>query len=177
MPRSAVRRARPSPQPDLPFVPMPAIPAAVCAMLVATTTYLSLSWGAYATFGVGVEGDLLEAYPRTGLLTAARVSVSVLVMSCYPLQVRSVGPSVEGGEGYWREPALPARSVSVVPISMYCCTTAWGVLHLSCFVVLRCLYSSRNLHLSICLKACWPGPFFVFSRVFFPGGAAFPSPS
>lgn len=84
--------------------------AAVCAMLIATTTYLSLSWGAYATFGVGVEGDLLEAYPRTGLLTAARISVSLLVMSCYPLQVRSM-------EGYLREPASPARrnDVDYVP--------------------------------------------------------------
>lgn len=60
----------------------------VCAMLVATATYSSLSWGAYATFGVGVEGDLLEAYPRTGLLTIARICVSMLVTSCYPLQVR-----------------------------------------------------------------------------------------
>lgn len=63
---------------------------AVCAMLVALATYLSLSWGAYATFGVGVDGDLLETYPRTGLLTVARICVSLLVLSCYPLQVRLI---------------------------------------------------------------------------------------
>lgn len=63
---------------------------AVFAMLVALATYLSLSWGAYATFGVGVDGDLLETYPRTGLLTVARICVSLLVLSCYPLQVRLI---------------------------------------------------------------------------------------
>lgn len=61
-------------------------------MLVALATYLSLSWGAYATFGVGVDGDLLETYPRTGLLTGARICVSLLVLSCYPLQVSSRWP-------------------------------------------------------------------------------------
>ncbi|CAN0207160.1 unnamed protein product, partial [Ectocarpus fasciculatus] len=57
-----------------------------CSMLVAIAIYMSLSWGAYATFGIGVEGDLLETYPRTGLLTTARICVSMLVTSCYPLQ-------------------------------------------------------------------------------------------
>ncbi|CAN0183666.1 unnamed protein product, partial [Hapterophycus canaliculatus] len=64
----------------------------VCAMLVATSTYLCLCWGAYATFGVGVDGDLLETYPRTGLLTAARICVSLLVLSCYPLQASRLHP-------------------------------------------------------------------------------------
>ncbi|CAN0134476.1 unnamed protein product [Ectocarpus sp. 8 AP-2014] len=47
---------------------------------------MSIAWGAYATFGVGVDGDLLKTYPRTGLLTTARICVSMLVTSCYPLQ-------------------------------------------------------------------------------------------
>ncbi|CAN0462834.1 unnamed protein product [Laminaria digitata] len=66
----------------------------VCSMMLATATYLSLSWGAYATFGTGVEGDLLDTYPRTGLLTIARICVSILVTSCYPLQVPN--PSIQG---------------------------------------------------------------------------------
>lgn len=62
-------------------------------MMLATATYLSLSWGAYATFGVAVEGDLLDTYPRTGLLTSARICVSILVTSCYPLQVPQHPPT------------------------------------------------------------------------------------
>ncbi|CAM9231757.1 unnamed protein product [Ectocarpus sp. 4 AP-2014] len=57
-----------------------------CSMLVAIAIYMSIAWGAYATFGVGVDGDLLTTYPRTGLLTTARICVSMLVTSCYPLQ-------------------------------------------------------------------------------------------
>ena len=71
-----------------PFPPFPfSLPKIVFSMVVAVTTQLAIAWGAYATFGVGVEDDLLEIYPETGLITVARVCVSFLVTSCYPLQV------------------------------------------------------------------------------------------
>lgn len=78
------RPTPPPPPPPVTFAPN----RKACSMLVAIAIYMSLSWGAYATFGIGVEGDLLETYPRTGLLTTARICVSMLVTSCYPLQVR-----------------------------------------------------------------------------------------
>ncbi|CAN0455050.1 unnamed protein product, partial [Discosporangium mesarthrocarpum] len=55
-------------------------------MLIAVTVYLTLAWGAYLTFGTGIEGDLLENYPHSPLLTIARVCISLLVILCYPLQ-------------------------------------------------------------------------------------------
>ena len=86
---------RPPPPPPLPLLPHSHPPVyslttpfeQVFAIIVALTAQLAIAWGAYATLGVGVEDDLLEVYPETRLITAARVCVSMLVTSCYPLQV------------------------------------------------------------------------------------------
>ena len=89
-----LRLATPPP-PPLPLLPHSHPPVyslttpfeQVFAIIVALTAQLAIAWGAYATLGVGVEDDLLEVHPETGLITAARVCVSMLVTSCYPLQV------------------------------------------------------------------------------------------
>lgn len=56
------------------------------SLTVAVILYLTLCWGSYATYGDGVSADLLDMYPDTGFLTAARVAITMLVISCYPLQ-------------------------------------------------------------------------------------------
>jgi amino acid permease len=95
-----------------------AISAAVCVHLV-------LAWGAYSTFGSGVAANILGNYPHGALLTCARVCVSLLVATGYPLQAhpsrRSLLTVVQTVRANYRRrkreqnvySALPAHSTSV----------------------------------------------------------------
>jgi amino acid permease len=56
------------------------------AISTAVGVHLVLSWCAYSTFGSGVAANILENYPHGALLTCARVCVSSLVATGYPLQ-------------------------------------------------------------------------------------------
>jgi amino acid permease len=56
------------------------------AISTAVGVHLVLSWCAYSTFGSGVAANILENYPHGALLTCARVCVSLLVATGYPLQ-------------------------------------------------------------------------------------------
>jgi amino acid permease len=57
------------------------------AVGTALMVHLTLSYGAYLTYGSYVASDLLENYPRGSRTTAlARVAVSLLVATGYPLQ-------------------------------------------------------------------------------------------
>ncbi|CAM9537629.1 unnamed protein product, partial [Phaeothamnion confervicola] len=56
------------------------------AVSTALVTYVTLAVAAYASLGASVESDVLASFPESGMLTAARVCVALLVCCCYPLQ-------------------------------------------------------------------------------------------
>lgn len=66
------------------------VSSTVISLFIALSMYLTLSWGAYLTFGDNVADDLLDMYPQTGYLLAAKIAISMLIISCYPLQVKFV---------------------------------------------------------------------------------------
>ena len=62
---------------------------AVCttAVLFCSLLYAMVGHAGYETFGGLVSSDLLESYPNTGFVEAARLAVAVVVATSYPLMV------------------------------------------------------------------------------------------
>jgi len=57
------------------------------AVGLAGTSYLILAYSGYFTYGDGVASDVLESYPATSkIVGVARMSISLIVTLCYPLQ-------------------------------------------------------------------------------------------
>jgi len=49
--------------------------------------YLVVAWAGYSTFGDNVDSDILNNYPKNGLVTTMRIFVALLVIFSYPLQL------------------------------------------------------------------------------------------
>lgn len=60
---------------------------ALSAVGAAAGVYLAVAWCGYASFGDTVDGDVLENYPKTVVITCARGFVALLVLPSYPLQL------------------------------------------------------------------------------------------
>ena len=59
----------------------------VIAVSVALTVYVFLGGAGYYTFGSLVEHDILSSYPAdNGIVSTARLAISLVVTCCYPLQ-------------------------------------------------------------------------------------------
>ena len=67
-------------QPKMDFVCISAV--VFCALL-----YAIVGHAGYETFGSLVNSDVLESYPNTGFVEAARLAVAVVVATSYPLMV------------------------------------------------------------------------------------------
>eukprot|EP00040_Diaphanoeca_grandis_P032519 m.197163 g.197163 ORF g.197163 m.197163 type:complete len:461 (-) comp32650_c0_seq1:84-1466(-) len=52
----------------------------------AACIYVSIALAGYITFGANVEADILQSYPKTAIVSIARMSISILVAFSYPLQ-------------------------------------------------------------------------------------------
>jgi len=60
---------------------------AAIAVTIALCVYMVLGTSGYATFGSLVAKDILTSYPTSSLVVSiARLSISLVVTSCYPLQ-------------------------------------------------------------------------------------------
>ena len=56
------------------------------AVSLALTLYCIIGYAGYLTFGSRVQDDILDSYPRSSLVDAARAGMALVVLTCFPLQ-------------------------------------------------------------------------------------------
>merc|ERR550514_2011569 len=60
------------------------------SLAAAAVIYGAVSYGAYSSFGNATPQDLLNFFPQSGFVTAARLGITVVCTAFYPLLVNPI---------------------------------------------------------------------------------------